>query len=210
MVCVQEPDLNPELSDDLLDSDSELEPAFSIPTACASILTLGGLFLVVGSFSPWTQDSFVSFPVTFYRDGFHLGTNQGFSIAGLFSVVVGACAILSGAMQLAERRLPSWLDVSPIVDGVVGVAVGLYGLAEATWYKHQLLVPPGQFASAKAIFNATAGYGIWLVVVGAWFVLVSGIFSRPVGGTLRQQAVIAAAVTLAIALAAVLLAPEWV
>lgn len=208
MAHVPEPNLDPELSED--DLDSESTTSFSIPTACASILTLGGVFLVIGSFSPWTQDSGVTVHVTFYRNGLQLGTNQGFSVAGLFSIVFGVCAILSGTMRLAERHLPSWLDVSPIADGAVGVAVGLYGLAEATWWKHQLLVPVGRFATGQAIFSATAGYGIWLVVVGGWFVLVSGIFSRPVGRTLRQQVVVAAATTLTIAVAAVLLAPEWV
>jgi hypothetical protein len=203
-----EPKLDP--VEDPLDPDSELLASFSIPTACASLLTLGGVFLVVGSFSPWTQGSSVTLPLTFYRSGLQLGSNQGFSVAGLISIIFGVFAIVSGATRLAERHLPSFLDVSPLADGLVGIAVGLYGLAEATWYKHQLMVPPGRFAGAKAIFNATAGYGIWLVIFGAWFVLVSGIFSRPVGTTLRQQVVLASVTTLVIATAAVLLAPEWV
>lgn len=199
--------MDPELRED---PDWCLEPAGSFSTACASLLTLGGVFLVVGSISPWTQDSLVTIPVTFYRNGLQLGTNQGFSVAGVISMVFGAVAMLTGAMRLAERHLPSFLDVSPILDGIAGVAVGLYGLGEATWYKHQLLVPPGRFPSARAIFNATAGYGIRLVVVGGWFVLVAGNFSRPVGSVLRQQVVIATAATLAIGVAAFLLAPEWV
>jgi hypothetical protein len=198
------------LIEDRLDPGSDPPPSFSIPTACAAALTLGGVFLVVGSFSPWTQASSVSLPLTFYRSGLQLGSNQGFSIAGVISIVLGALAIASGATRLAEKRLPSFLDLSPLVDGVAGVAVGLYGLAEATWYKHQIMVPPGRFPGAQPIFNATAGYGIWLVVVGGWFVLLSGIFSRPVGVTLRQQTVIASVATLAIGTAAFLMAPEWV
>jgi hypothetical protein len=200
----------PELIEDRLDSDSDPPLSFSIPTACAAVLTLGGVFLVVGSFSPWTQASSVTLPLTFYRSGFQLGSNQGFSVAGLISIVFGAVAIVSGATRLAEKHLPSFLDLSPLVDGVAGVAVGLYGLAEATWYKHQIMVPPGRFAGAQPIFNATAGYGIWLVVAGGWFVLLSGIFSRPVGVTLRQQMVVASVATLAIGTAAFLMAPEWV
>jgi hypothetical protein len=166
--------------------------------------------LVLGSIAPWTQSAGVTVPLTLYRNGLQLGTDNGFSVAGLFSIVFGAFAIVSGATRLAEKRLPKFLDVPSLVDGLVGAAVGLYGLAEATWYKHQLLVPPGRFASAEAIFNATAGYGIWLVVVGGWLVLVTGIFATPVGTTLRQQAVIASIATLALATAAFLLAPEWV
>jgi hypothetical protein len=174
------------------------------------VLTLGGVFLVLGSIAPWTQSSLVTVPVTLYRNGLQLGTKNGFSVAGLLSIVFGALAIVSGATRLAEKPLPRFLDVPALVDGLVGVAVGLYGLAEATWYKHELLVPPGRFAGAEAIFNATAGYGIWLVVVGGWLTLVSGIFSTPVGTTLRQQAVIAATATLVLAVTAFLLAPEWV
>jgi hypothetical protein len=206
----EEARLDPELPGDLLDPDWDAPISFSIPTACASLLTLGGVFLVVGSFSPWTQASSVTLPLTFYRSGLQLGSNQGFSIAGVISIAFGVFAIVSGATRLAERHLPSFLDVSPLADGLVGVAVGLYGLAEATWYKHQIMVPPGRFPGAKAIFNATAGYGIWLVVAGGWFVFVSGIFSRPLGRTLRQQAIIAVVATVAIGTAAFLLAPEWV
>jgi hypothetical protein len=198
----------PELSEGDLDSD--WPASFSIPTACASLLTLGGVFLVVGSFSPWTQASSVTLPLTFYRSGLQLGSNQGFSLAGLISIVFGALAIVSGATRLAERRLPRFLDVSPLADGLVGVAIGLYGLAEATWYKHQIMVPPGRFAGAQPIFDATAGYGIWLVVAGGWLALVSGIFSRPVGVTLRHQVLVATVATLAFGTAAFLLAPEWV
>jgi hypothetical protein len=196
--------------EDRSDLDEEASTPFSVPMACASLSTLGGAFLFIGSISPWTQDSLVTIPVTFYRDGVQLGTNQGFSIAGAISIAVGVVAILSGSLRLAERELPRWLDSAPIAAGVVGVAVGLYGLAEATWYKHQLLVPPGRFASARPIFNATAGYGIWLVVIGGWLVLFSGIFSMPTTRTSRQQAVLATAITVTVAAAAVLLAPEWV
>jgi hypothetical protein len=204
------PSLDAELIEDDLDADWDTPISFSIPTACSSALTLGGVFLVVGSFSPWTQASSVTLPLTFYRSGLELGSNQGFSVAGLISIIFGALAIMSGATRLAEKRLPSSLDLSPLVGGVAGVAVGLYGLAEATWYKNQIMVPPGRFAGARPIFNATAGYGIWLVVVGGWFVLVSGIFSRPLGVTLRQQMVVASVATLAIGTAAFFLAPEWV
>jgi hypothetical protein len=202
--------LAPALIDGPPDSDAEQSASFSIPTACASVLTFGGVLLVIGSIAPWTQSSFVTIPVTFYRNGLQLGTHNGFSVAGVFSIAVGASAIVSGATRLAEKPLPRFLDVPPLADGVVGLAVGLYGLAEATWYKSQLLVPPGRFPSAEAIFNATAGYGIWLVVVGGWLALVAGIFSASVGTSPRQQAVIAAIATLALATTAFLLAPEWV
>lgn len=198
------------LAEDDFDLDEETSAPFSVPMACASLSTLGGAFLFLGSISPWTQDSLVTVPVTFYRDGLQLGANQGFSIAGVIGIVVGTVAIFSGSLRLAERELPSWLDLAPTVSGLVGVAVGLYGLAEATWYKHQLLVPPGRFASARPIFNATAGYGIWLVVIGGWLVLVSGLLSRPVAMAPSRRAGVVIAATVTIAAVAVLLAPEWV
>src|SRR5271155_4508006 len=84
-----------------------------------ALLIVGGAMLVVGSFSPWMHGSVAEY--TYYRNGMQLGFDQGFSIAGLLTVIFGTLATLSGAMHLARRPLPRIVAPSLVVDGLIGV-----------------------------------------------------------------------------------------
>jgi len=95
--------------------------------------------MVIGSLSPWTHSSIVNSGYTLYRNGMQLGSNQGFSVAGLFTVVFGALVALSAAMRLAGRRLPrARRRATPMVAGVVGIAVGTLWIAFSRSYTHSV------------------------------------------------------------------------
>jgi hypothetical protein len=126
--------------------------------------------MIIGSFEPWTHAMFKNSVVVFYRNGMQLNTHQGFSIAGLFSVLFGVRALLRGTLRLAERRVPRMVEASPALDGLAGVAVGLYGLGELAWYVGQM--------TPRTWWIVGAGPGIWLVLMGGVAGLVAETFLR--------------------------------
>jgi hypothetical protein len=142
------------------------------------LLVVGGLLMLDGSFSPWTHGSVVGSPAILYRNGWQLGLNQGFSAAGLIAAVVGVLAAIGGATRLARKPLPRLLKWSPILLGLVGVLIGLYGLGSAARYARSAA------QSYPGLFAGGVSYGVWLVVGGGTAVVLAGILSR---GTHRNQ-----------------------
>ncbi|MCU1495650.1 MAG: hypothetical protein JWO62_3414 [Acidimicrobiaceae bacterium] len=131
--------------------------------------------MLIGSLEPWTYGGVYSGGLVTHSNGFQLGSNNGFSPAGLAPVILGGVAALNGSLRLADRVVPRVLDIPLGITGIVGVGVGLYGLAEARWYTHQMI------AAYPKIFYAGASYGSWLVCYGGLAILaIAAIaFDRP-------------------------------
>lgn len=172
-----------------------------ISVARESILIVGGVFMVIGSYEPWTHGSLTGPSVVLHRNGLQLGFDHSFSLAGLISIMVGFAMMLSGAMRLAERSVPRHFDPSPLISGLIGVGVGLFGLANANVYTKAML------HDHRNLFVAGSSYGVWFVLIGGTAILLIGLVSRDPGAIRTPYALVAASTTLVIALVAFALAP---
>jgi hypothetical protein len=152
-----------------VDTSTELSEERVVSIAREAAIILGGALMVIGSYEPWTHGALRGPGIELYRNGLQLGFDHSFSFAGVISLIVGFFAMLSGALYLAQRQIPRVLDVPPIVLGLIGVGVGMFGLGNASSYTKAML------KGYPELFSAGASYGVWLVVIGGTLVLVAGV-----------------------------------
>jgi hypothetical protein len=173
-----------------------------ISIARESTLIIGGALMVIGSYEPWTHGSLTGPSVVLHRNGLQLGFDHSFSVAGLISIAVGFMMMLSGAIRLAERTLPRPLDLPPLIGGLIGVGVGLFGLGNANLYTKAML------HEHRYLFVAGTSYGIWFVLVGGTGILLVGLISREPGVIGTRIVLSATFATALIALGAFALTPK--
>jgi hypothetical protein len=117
-------------------------------------------------------------------------------------MIFGLASMLRGATGLAGKRLPRALSLPPILDGLIGIAVGLFGLGNAARYTHAMTV------HYAYLFVAGASYGVWLVLVGGLVVFVVGLCSPAETHAPLRRVPAAIAFVALLSVAATLLAPR--
>jgi hypothetical protein len=129
-------------------------------------LTLfGGILMVAGTFTPWTQEVFAGTIVS--RNGMQLGGNLAFSVEGFFTLLLGLITCLIGIRGLQRFQMTKWLQNSSIVTGiatallVIGAIIGTHSSVA------------GEYAG-----NASYGFGLGLLVLGCAFAIGGGFIMR--------------------------------
>jgi hypothetical protein len=125
----------------------------------ATLIGLGGLLLILGSFLPW-----LTFTVAFTGTISHSGMEGG---AGIVTLVLGVVTLLIGVTTLTGTQMPSFLQGSPIVTGSIAFVVAWidYGQVQR------------RITSAKAaseLVSGSAGAGLWTLFVGAAVTIAGG------------------------------------
>jgi hypothetical protein len=131
----------------------------------ATMIGLGGLLIVVGSFMPWMTAS-APLVGTISTSGMQGGD-------GVITLVLGVITILIGVTQLTATNMPTSLQRSSIVTGVITGAVAIYDYNEVQ----------DRITQAKAqsdLIIASVGGGMWALFVGAALAIIGGVLIRKV------------------------------
>lgn len=132
----------------------------------------GGL-IILGSFLPWAtvQSGFGSFS----RSGMDGGD-------GIFTVALGILTLVIGIARVAAFAVPSFLQRSTIVTGIL-TGVGVI-------YEHVDISDRISRISedTEGIATASIGSGIWTLYVGAVLAIVAGFILRGSKSTPARQA----------------------
>jgi hypothetical protein len=132
----------------------------------ATMIGLGGLLIVLGSFLPWLTAT-APFVGTISRNGMEGGD-------GIITLILGVVVtILIGVSQLTATRMPALLQRSSIVTGVITGAVAIYDYVEVQRRIEDV-------KEQSELISASVGAGIWTLIVGAILAIVGGVVVRNV------------------------------
>jgi hypothetical protein len=129
----------------------------------ATMIGLGGLLIVLGSFLPWLTAT-APFVGTISRNGMEGGD-------GIITLILGVVTILIGVSQLTATRLPALLQRSSIVTGVITGAVAIYDYVDVQRRIEDV-------KEQTELVSASVGAGIWTLIVGAILAIVGGVVVR--------------------------------
>jgi len=125
----------------------------------------GGAMILIGTLLPWATVGLGAVS----RNGFQLGVNDAVTVDGPVLALLGIITIIIGITRLTGTVMPSWLQRSTIISGLVaGIDVALHwpGI-------HQYVVNVQDSGVAAAI-----GYGYWLCALGAVVSVIAGFVLR--------------------------------
>jgi hypothetical protein len=131
----------------------------------ATMIGLGGLLIVLGSFLPWLTAT-APFVGTITRKGMEGGD-------GIITLILGVVTILIGVSQLTATQMPALLQRSSIVTGVITGAVAIYDYVEVQRRIEDV-------KEQTELISASVGAGIWTLIVGAILAIVGGMVVRNV------------------------------
>ena len=103
------------------------------------------------------------------RNGFQLGVNDAVTVDGPLLALLGIVTIIIGITRLTGTAMPSWLQRSTIVSGIVAaiiIALNWTGI-------HQVV----ESVQGSGI-SAAIGYGYWVCALGAVVAVVAGFILR--------------------------------
>jgi len=143
-------------------------PGVSTVPAGAWLAIIGGLIIGVSSFLPWLTAT--ALIVTINRNGFQLGNDFGFSADGVVCIILGVVAVIIGVVRLTNSASPPLLQRSPIILGIAAAAVFANRYGSLHNFANQL--------NSHADVTASVGYGFWLLAIGAFVAIVSGLILR--------------------------------
>jgi hypothetical protein len=129
----------------------------------ATMIGLGGLLIVLGSFLPWLTAT-APFVWTISRNGMEGGD-------GIITLILGVVTILIGVSQLTATRLPSLLQRSSIATGVITGVVAIYDYVDVQRRIEDV-------KEQTDLVSASVGAGIWTLIVGAILAIVGGMVVR--------------------------------
>jgi hypothetical protein len=129
----------------------------------ATMIGLGGLLIVLGSFLPWLTAT-APFVGTISKSGMEGGD-------GIITLILGVVTILIGVSQLTATRLPTLLQRSSIATGIITGAVAIYDYVDVQRRIEQV-------KEQTELVSASVGAGIWTLIVGAILSIVGGMVVR--------------------------------
>jgi hypothetical protein len=138
--------------------------------AGAWIALIGGALLAMSSLLPWFTGSVLGASVS--RNGMQLGQGGSFSIDGLLTLLLGLGIVVIGISRLANFPVPSWMQRSPIVAGLVAV---LLVALDIPGINHLV----NQVRNASSLATASIGFGVYLAIVGGVIAALGGMALRP-------------------------------
>ncbi len=142
-------------------------PPSTVP-AGATFSLMGGLLIAGGTLLPWY--TVTSGLATVNQNGFQLGTNRSLSWAGPALLLLGIVTVVIGVVRLAGGRMPSTIQRSPVVTGLVGGAVLLFSYPVPTETTQRL--------ANAGLVSTSVGYGYWICAVGCGVAVVGGVILR--------------------------------
>jgi hypothetical protein len=126
----------------------------------ATMTLLGGVLIILGSFLPWLTAT-APLVGTMSRNGMEGGD-------GVITLILGVITILIGVTQLTATNLPTLLQRSPIVTGVI---TGIVAIINYSSVQQRI----ADVREESELIAASVGAGIWTLFVGAVLAIVGGV-----------------------------------
>lgn len=164
---LEQPTQPPPSSNQATTARAASAPRSDLPGAIITIF--GGVLLLASAFLPWSTATIGLAALN--RNAYQLGAHLSFSAQGLVLTLLGLVAALIGITRCLRAGLPSFVQRSPIVVGIVALLLSLGEIGPINDLAHRV-------TATSSLASASIGFGLWLAILAALITVVGGLVQR--------------------------------